>query len=44
MVNTGIDWPGRKVGLTYRSGWGPTKAQGKLLNQLRLVAGEITGQ
>ncbi|MEM9104362.1 MAG: LysR family transcriptional regulator [Pseudomonadota bacterium] len=42
QLQTGIDWPGREIGLTYRSGWVPTKAQGMLLDQLRQVAAEIT--
>ena len=43
-LNTGIDWPGREIGLTYRTGWLPTKAQDTLLAQLREVAAEITTQ
>lgn len=29
------DWPGRPIGLTYRSSWAPTKAQDLLLSLLR---------
>lgn len=37
-LDAGIDWPGRDIGATYRSGWVPTKAQALLLTKLREVA------
>lgn len=37
-LDTEIDWPGRAIGATYRSGWVPTKAQALLLDELRSVA------
>ena len=41
QLHTGIDWPGREIGLTYRSDWVPTKAQGMLIDILRQVAKSI---
>lgn len=35
---TGIDWPGRTIGLTCRAGWLPTRAQALLLEALRAAA------
>lgn len=32
------DWPGRPIGLTYRSDWTPTAAQSELLQELREAA------
>ena len=40
-LHTGIDWPGREIGLTLRSNWVPTKAQGELLDTVRQVAKTI---
>lgn len=40
-LDIGIDWPGRPIGLTYRTGWVPTRAQGILLDLLRTAAAEI---
>ncbi|MEM6890853.1 MAG: LysR family transcriptional regulator [Pseudomonadota bacterium] len=37
-LHTGIDWPGRDIGLTVRSNWVPTRAQGELMDILRQVA------
>lgn len=34
-LNTDINWEGRPIGLTYRTGWVPTKAQGLLLDSIR---------
>lgn len=39
-LGTAINWPGRDIGITYRSGWVPTKAQKLLLDELRSVASE----
>lgn len=41
QLQTGIDWPGREIGLTYRNDWMPTKAQGMLLDIVRQVAKSI---
>lgn len=38
-LRTAIDWPGRRIGLTYRSDWIPTLAQGRLLDDVRKSAG-----
>lgn len=40
-LDIGVDWPGRPIGLTYRTGWVPTRAQGALLDLVRAAAGEI---
>lgn len=37
-LHTKIDWPARAIGLTYRSGWVPTRAQGDLLDHVRDVS------
>jgi LysR family transcriptional regulator, regulator for genes of the gallate degradation pathway len=34
-INVNYDWPGRPIGITYRSNWAPTKAQNTLLQLLR---------
>ena len=39
-LRTRIDWPGRSIGLTYRRGWVPTKAQSLLLGEIRRAAAE----
>lgn len=38
-LRTTIDWPGRSIGVTYRSDWIPTFAQGLLLDEVRKSAG-----
>lgn len=40
-LNIGFNWPGRPIGLTYRKGWVPTKAQELLLDLIRDSAREI---
>ena len=40
-LHTGIDWHGRPIGLTYRAGWVPTKAQDLLLDLVRSAARSI---
>ena len=40
-LHTDIDWPGREIGLTYRSNWVPSRAQGEFLDTLRQVAKTI---
>lgn len=40
---TGIDWPGRMIGLTFRAGWVPTRAQALLLDHLRAAARQAGG-
>ncbi|MBY6203125.1 LysR family transcriptional regulator [Maritalea mobilis] len=37
-LHTRIDWPGRKIGLTYRRDWMPTSAQSRLLDEVRKAA------
>ncbi len=37
-LDTGIDWPDRAIGLTYRADWMPTGAQTALLDVIRSVA------
>lgn len=34
-LNVAVDWPARPIGLTFRSGWLPTRAQVQLLDLLR---------
>ena len=41
-LDAGIRWPGREIGVTYRSGWVPTQAQGLLLSHLREIASTFT--
>lgn len=36
-----IDWPGRPIGLSYRASWLPTRAQGLLLDLIRVASREI---
>lgn len=42
-LRTAARWPGRPIGLTYRTGWVPTKAQGILLDFIRCAAQDIEG-
>lgn len=37
-LDTGIDWPDRAIGLTYRADWVPTGAQTALLTMIRAAA------
>ncbi|SMX42524.1 HTH-type transcriptional activator CmpR [Maliponia aquimaris] len=37
-LDTGIDWPARPIGLTCRSDWMPTRAQGLMLDCIRAAA------
>lgn len=41
-LRTTIAWPGRNIGLTYRSDWVPTRSQTLLLDEVRRSAGTIT--
>jgi DNA-binding transcriptional LysR family regulator len=41
-IETGIDWPGRLIGLSYRKTWVPTRAQMMLLDRVRRI-GRGTG-
>jgi DNA-binding transcriptional LysR family regulator len=41
-LDAGIAWPGRDIGVTCRSGWVPTQAQGQLLDYLRETARTFT--
>lgn len=41
-LHTTIEWPGRAIGLTYRSGWIPTKAQDLLPEEVRRSGRIIT--
>ena len=43
-LQVGFDWPGRTIGLTYRSGWVPTKAQASLLAHIRRISGDAAAQ
>lgn len=40
-LRTAASWPGRPIGLTYRTGWVPTKAQELLLDMVRSSAHDI---
>lgn len=40
-LQTHIDWPGRRIGLTYRQDWVPTRAQSMLLKEVREVALQV---
>ncbi|MDK3072581.1 LysR family transcriptional regulator [Sedimentitalea sp. JM2-8] len=42
-LNTGIDWPGRPIGLTLRAGWLPTRGQDLLLRKIRDAARSAAG-
>lgn len=37
-LDTGIDWPDRAIGLTYRADWVPTGAQTALLTMIGAAA------
>ncbi|MDG3041806.1 LysR family transcriptional regulator [Roseicyclus marinus] len=40
-MHTGIDWPGRRIGMTYRRDWVPTPAQTLLMQELRCAASGV---
>nr|WP_210730514.1 LysR family transcriptional regulator [Roseibacterium persicicum] len=42
-LDTGVDWPGRAIGITHRAGWLPTAAQAALVREIRAVAARLTG-
>jgi DNA-binding transcriptional LysR family regulator len=41
-LQTGIDWPARRIGLSYRADWTPTRAQAALLEHIRAASGGTT--
>ena len=41
-LRTGIDWPGRPIGMTCRRDWVPTPAQTLLMQELRRAAAGVT--
>ncbi len=40
-LETGLDWPGRPIGLTCRKGWVPTRAQALLIDLIRETAARL---
>lgn len=40
-LETGVHWPGREIGLTYRRTWVPTRPQAQLLDHIRDVAAAV---